>query len=74
LLFSLECPKCKAPFQIRSADLAQDPSTIKCGICGNTPAPDIMTAYQNVGKTIVELQGCCSHGEKGDWLLKKINP
>jgi predicted Zn finger-like uncharacterized protein len=72
MLFAFECPKCKATFQVRSLDMANNLASIKCGVCGDAPAPDILTAYQNVGKTMVELQGCCS--ATSTWLPKDIRP
>ncbi|MDR3564259.1 MAG: hypothetical protein P4N59_22875 [Negativicutes bacterium] len=72
MLFSIECPKCKNGFQVRYTELAKDPAAVKCCQCGASPAPDIMTAYQNVGKTMTELYGCCECGDKESWLPKEI--
>ncbi|MDR3590138.1 MAG: hypothetical protein P4N41_10835 [Negativicutes bacterium] len=72
MLFSFECPKCRNNFQVRSIELAKDPTAVKCCLCGEAPTPDIMTAYQNVGKTMTELSGCCECGDKQDWLPKEI--
>ncbi len=72
MLFSFECPKCRSHFQVRSAELAKNPDAVKCCLCGDTPPPDIMAAYQHVGKTMTELRGCCECGGKQDWLPKEI--
>lgn len=71
--FSFECPKCNHSFQVGYSDLAKNPEAVKCCLCGDTPAPDIMTAYQNVGKTLVDLYGCCDCNDKKDWLPKEIH-
>jgi predicted Zn finger-like uncharacterized protein len=72
MLFTFECPTCKSKFQVRYIDLAKDPKALKCCHCGDTPAPDIQTAYQNVGKTMADLYGCCKCGDKKTWLPKEI--
>lgn len=72
MLFAFECPKCKNNFQVRYTELASNPETVKCCACGDAPAPDILTAYQNVGKTMLDLYGCCDCQEKKDWLPKEI--
>jgi len=72
MLFTFECPKCKNNIQVRSAELAKNPEAVKCCQCGDAPAPDIMTAYANIGKTMVELQGQCDCAEKTGWMPKEI--
>lgn len=72
MLFTFECPKCKHQFQVEPSELAHQPEAMKCRICGDTPPPDIMTAYRNVGKTMSELYGCCRQGEKEAWLPKEV--
>jgi|GEM_PF-2561306 len=70
--FTVECPTCKKNFDVDATEVAEKPSSFKCGACGDTPAPDIMTAYQNVGKTMMELYSCCDSEEKKDWLPKEM--
>jgi hypothetical protein len=31
-----------------------------------------MSAYQNIGKTLTELQGCCACPDNKGWLPKEI--
>lgn len=66
--FTFRCPACKNVFTANHADLAADSRALKCCLCGNAPAPDIQTAYQNIGKTITELHGCCSCDQDKSWL------
>jgi predicted Zn finger-like uncharacterized protein len=68
--FTFECPACKNIFHVTHRDLAHGGQALRC-LCGNTPAPDILTAYQNIGKTMVELYDCCAGGQKG-WLPQEI--
>jgi len=70
--FTVECPTCKKNFHINYKDVAKNPSSFKCGTCGTTPSPDIMTAYQNVGKTMMDLYGCCQCNDKRDWFPQEI--
>ncbi len=72
--FTFECPTCQHSFDFSHEDLATNPKSLKCCMCGQTPSPDILTAYQNVGKTITDLYGCCEcNTDKKQWLPKKIN-
>ncbi len=66
---TFECPACKKSFKV-SHDRLHD---LKCCLCGDTPPPDIMTAYANVGRTLSELYGCCECGDKVKWLPKEFN-
>jgi predicted Zn finger-like uncharacterized protein len=66
--FTFECPVCKKSFQVNHEELGN----VKCGLCGDAPPPDIMTAYGNVGRTMSELYGCCGCGDKEKWLPKEI--
>jgi len=70
--FTVECPTCKKNFHINYKEVAKNPSSFKCGTCGTTPSPDIMTAYQNVGKTMMDLYGCCQCNDKKDWFPQEI--
>ncbi len=70
--FTLECPKCKRTFQISHEDLAKKDFSLQCSNCGNVPTPDIMSAYQNVGKTLADLYGCCKSDEQKNWLPKDM--
>jgi hypothetical protein len=74
MLFSFKCPKCKNKFQVHYSDLAKDPQSLKCCVCGDAPPPDILTAYQSVGKTMADLYGCCDCNDKKNWLPKEIQP
>ena len=67
--FTVECPTCKKDFHVNSKEVA---SSFKCCECGTTPPPDIMTAYQNVGKTMADLYGCCESNDNKNWLPKEI--
>ena len=69
--FTFECPVCKKSFMVNHQNLAQGDLALKCSSCGSTPAPDIMTAYQNVGKTLTDLYGC-GCGNQQDWLHKDV--
>lgn len=69
---TIECPRCKKSFQVAHQDLAKRPDALTCCLCGNTPPPNIMEAYQNIGKTLTELQGCCTCPEEKGWLPKAI--
>lgn len=66
--FTLECPKCKQTFQVCHEDLAKKDFSLQCCHCGNVPTPDIMSAYQNVGKTLSDLYGCCKCSDLEGWL------
>ena len=72
MLFTFECPKCQNNFQVRAAELAKNPEAVKCCLCGDTPAPDIMTAYANIGKTMIELSEQCDCAGRKEWLPKEI--
>jgi hypothetical protein len=67
--FTFECPACKKNFQVGHKELAK--GQLKCCLCAHTPAPDIMTAYQNIGKTITDLYGCCECSDDKAWLPKE---
>lgn len=69
MTFTFRCPSCSHVFQIHHTDLG-DGKAMRCRQCGDTPAPDIMTAYANVGKTLTELYGCCQAGRQ-EWLPQK---
>lgn len=71
MMFAFECPGCKKPFQVRYVEMAKDPAAVKCCMCGAAPPPDIQTAYQNIGKTMTELYGCCECNDKKAWLPKE---
>lgn len=70
--FTIECPTCKNNIRINYKEVVENPSSFKCCTCGTTPSPDIMTAYQNVGKTMIDLYGCCECADKKDWFPKEI--
>lgn len=70
--FTLQCPACQSTMELSHEDLATKPQSIKCCLCGQSPSPDILTAYQNVGKTITDLYGCCSCDTEKQWLPKEI--
>ena len=70
--FTIECPACKKNFHVNYKEVAEKPSSLKCCTCGTTPSPDIMTAYQNVGRIMVDLYGCCDCDEKKEWLPKAV--
>lgn len=70
MIFTIECPTCQKSFNVSHEELAQNHSAVKCCLCGNTPTPDIMTAYQNIGKTMTELYGCCDC--QPAWLPKEV--
>ena len=70
--FTLECPTCKNDIRVNYKDVVENPSSFKCCACGTIPSPDIMTAYQNVGKTMMDLYGCCGCDDKKGWLPQKI--
>ena len=55
--YSIECPICKNKFHVTSKELAENHSSFRCFACGTAPSPDIMTAYQNIGKTMADLYG-----------------
>ena len=55
--FTMECPVCKKNFHVSSKELAEKQSSLRCCACGTPPSPDIMTAYQNIGKTMTDLYG-----------------
>jgi len=70
--FTVECPLCKKNFHVNYKEIAEKPSSLSCSACGTTPTPDIMTAYQNVGKTMMDLYSCCECEDKKDWFPKEI--
>ena len=70
--FTVECPTCKESYNINSKEVVGNPAIFKCCNCGTTPPLDIITAYQNVGKTMLELNGCCNCEDKKGWLPKAI--
>jgi len=70
--FTFECPVCKKSFMVNHQDLAKGDLALQCCSCGSAPAPDIMTAYQSVGKTLTDLYGCCGCEDRQDWLPKDI--
>jgi hypothetical protein len=74
MIFSLECPTCKQKLKVSYRDMAARPEKVKCCLCGDAPPPDIMTAYQNVGKTLTQLYGCCDCGEdkSAKWLPQEV--
>ena len=72
MIFKFECPGCKKTFSVTHQDLAAGPAALKCCLCGDTPAPNIQAAYRNIGKTLVDLYGCCDCGPDRNWLPKKI--
>ncbi|BBB91982.1 MAG TPA: hypothetical protein PKA28_06100 [Methylomusa anaerophila] len=74
MIFSFECPSCKKTIEVSHQEMKKNPAVVKCRLCGDAPAPDIMTAYQNIGKTITELYGCCECSEDSSrkWLPKEV--
>lgn len=68
--FTIECPACKKNFHLNYKEIVAEPTSLTCCACGTAPTPDIMTAYQNVGKTMLELQRCCDCDDKKNWLPK----
>ncbi|HWQ60823.1 MAG TPA: MJ0042-type zinc finger domain-containing protein [Negativicutes bacterium] len=68
MIFTFRCPACQHEFQVNHADLVQGAAALKCQACGDAPAPDIQTAYQNIGKSLTELYGCCQNEDKQRWL------
>ena len=69
---TFECPKCKKKYQLNSNEVAEKSSPFKCSECDIIPPPDIMTAYQNVGKTMKDLSGCCDCNDEKDGMPKEI--
>lgn len=70
---TITCPSCNKDFTVNHATLSERIEELKCCFCGDAPAPDIMTAYANVGKSITQLYGCCSCGPTDkSWLPKDI--
>ena len=70
--FTIECPVCKESYNLNYKDVIEKPSSFKCMICGTIPSPDIMTAYQSIGKTMAELYDYCEHDDKKNYCLKAI--
>lgn len=70
--FTFECPHCKHVIRVSHEELATQPETVKCCLCGAAPPPDILTAYQHVGQTMTDLYGCCTCPEERDWLPKEM--
>ena len=68
--FTFQCPSCKKKFDLDLKTLTH--GGLRCCMCGTEPAPDIMTAYQNVGKTMAELYECCEEQEQPEWLPTKV--
>lgn len=68
--FTFDCPHCKRSFEVDHTQLAS--GSFNCCLCGSAPAPDIMRAYQSVGKTMVDLYGCCECNQSTHWLPKEI--
>ncbi len=60
MLFTVKCPRYKKAAPVNYQEQAQNPADSECCLCSSAPSPDIMTAYQQVGKSMVELYGCCS--------------
>ncbi|HEY3424604.1 MAG TPA: hypothetical protein VGL27_07395 [Negativicutes bacterium] len=72
MVFTFECPSCKKNFEATHEELTHNAEALHCCLCGKSPSPDIMTAYQNVGKTMTDLYGCCECGDNQNWLPTAI--
>ena len=53
------------------AELAKKVAPLKCSSCGNVAAPDIQTAYENVGRSLSDLCCCCEKSAE-QWLPKQV--
>jgi len=63
MVFSSGRPSGKKTIDVSQQQIKKESGAVKCCLCGAAPTPDIMTAYQNIGKTITEVYGCCECGE-----------
>ncbi len=68
---TVECPECNADFKVDIDALAKKVAPLKCASCGMTAAPDIQTAYENVGKSLSDLCCCCDEVAE-QWLPKQV--
>lgn len=68
---TVECPECSADFKVDVEALAKKVAPLKCTHCGAGAAPDIQTAYENVGKSLSELCSCCEESAE-QWLPKEV--
>ena len=69
MVFEFECPHCNHKITVTHEELAHT-GEVKCSKCGDMPRPDIMTAYQHVGKSLSDLYNCCSKEDDQNWLPK----
>lgn len=68
--FTFQCPSCKHVFWAGRGE-PDGGVAPRRRVCGDAPAPDIMTAYANVGKTLSELHGCDEAGGRQDRLPRE---
>ena len=59
-----QCPNCKKQNDVTFKEVAGKPLSAKCCECNTISPPDIMTAYQNIGKTMRDLKNCCNDKDK----------